>query len=401
MKERVSTLSTLMMKLRHYPFSLDRRIIRGQNEATDVAYLLAGNIGDRPGTCIRWPTSVPARHSSFVYLQENLMGDREGITSISFSKTQKVPLDKITMTRHGSISHQAVLETADAIGFTIPDKDVADYAELLEKTKKTYELVSSMDDYQPEPDFEATPRRNVHFPTEADNPLNAWAWKVTCRHDNPTQRTLEGKTVCVKDNIAMAGVPCLLGTDTFTGWTPVTDATVITRVLDHGGTISGKAVCENLSRGAVSVTAATGPVHNPYGHGYSAGGSSSGTAALVASGAADMGIGCDQGGSIRIPAALCGLWGMKATLGLVPYSGIASNDASVDYVGPITRSCMDCAVLLEALAGADGMDDRQIAGTPSPEAVPRYAAHLISTQEQGVKGMKIGIVKEAPNSTQR
>ncbi|KAI7143030.1 hypothetical protein KC352_g29240 [Hortaea werneckii] len=85
---------------------------------------------------------------------------------------------------------------------------------------------------------------------------------------------------------------------------------------------------------------------------------------------------------------------MKATLGLVPYTGIASNDASVDFVGPMTRSCMDCAVLLGVLAGADGLDDRQIAGTPFPDAVPGYAAHLVSTKREGVKGMRIGVVRE-------
>lgn len=302
------------------------------------------------------------------------------------------------MAANEDATHQSVLKSAEQIGFRIPENQVADYAALLKKTQETLELVSSMDDYQPRPDFMSAPRNNVHFPEPTDNPLNAWAWRVSCKHSHPKQRTLEGKTICFKDNIAMAGVPCLLGTETFTGWTPVTDATVITRVLENGGNISGKAVCENLSRGAVSVTAATGPVHNPYAHGYSAGGSSSGTAALVASNAVDMGVGCDQGGSVRIPAALCGLWGMKATLGLVPYSGIASNDASFDFVGPMTRTCLDCATLLEILAGVDGLDDRQIAGTPFPGHVPQYAAHLAKTKEHGVEGMRIGVVKEGLNA---
>ncbi|KAJ9144266.1 Amidase [Pleurostoma richardsiae] len=176
------------------------------------------------------------------------------------------------------------------------------------------------------------------------------------------------------------------------------DATVVTRILDNGGIIAGKAVCENLSRGAVSCTAATGPVDNPYAKGYSAGGSSSGTATLVGSGAVDMGIGCDQGGSVRIPASLCGLYGFKATTGLVPYTGIASNDASVDYVGPITTTCMDCAILLEAIAGVDGLDDRQIAGVPFPGSVPRYSEILKETKQEGLKGMKIGILKEGVES---
>lgn len=193
----------------------------------------------------------------------------------------------------------------------------------------------------------------------------------------------------------MAGVPCLLGTETFTGWIPKTDATVTTRILANGGTITGKAVCENLSRGAVSSSAASGPVDNPYAKGYSAGGSSSGTAALVGSGAVDMGIGCDQGGSIRIPAALCGLYGFKATTGLVPYTGIASNDASIDYVGPITKNCLDCAKLLEAIAGVDGIDDRQIAGVPLPKDVPKYSEILQSMDlSKGLKGLRIGVLKQ-------
>lgn len=253
-------------------------------------------------------------------------------------------------------------------------------------------------DYQPRPDIEATPRTEVHFPERDDNPLGAWAWRCRCTHKNPSSDLLKGKTLCLKDNIAMSQVPCLLGTSSFTGWTPDTDATVATRILQNGGIITGKAVCENLSRGAVSCTAATGPVDNPYAKGYSAGGSSSGTAALVGSGAVNMGIGCDQGGSIRIPASLCGLYGFKATVGLVPYTGIASNDASMDYVGPITTTCIDCATLLEAIAGVDGLDDRQIAGVPFPGDVPRYKDLLLKTEQQGVKGMKIGILKEGIES---
>lgn len=231
-------------------------------------------------------------------------------------------------------------------------------------------------------------------PSADDNPLNAWAWRCECTHAAPSSDLLRGRTVCLKDNIALAGVPCLLGTESFTGWTPAWDATVAARALAAGATVAGKAVCENLSRGAVSSSAATGPVHNPWARGYSAGGSSSGTAALVAAGAADLGLGCDQGGSIRIPAAMCGLWGLKATFGLVPYTGIASNDASVDYVGPMTTSARDCALLLQAVAGADGLDDRQGFGCPLPERVPRYTEELGRAGRDGARGLRIGVLRE-------
>ncbi|KAH7024949.1 amidase signature domain-containing protein [Microdochium trichocladiopsis] len=296
-------------------------------------------------------------------------------------------------------SKEDVARVAAALGYAVAEGEVDDYVILLGKAKAALEAVDKMDDYQPEPHYDLSPRQNVHLPERQDNPHGAWAYRCDCVHAKPSSDLLSGKTVCLKDNIAMAGVPCLLGTDTFTGWTPTTDATVVTRILAHGGTISGKAVCENLSRGAVSCTAASGPVDNPYAKGYSAGGSSSGTAALVASGAADIGIGCDQGGSIRIPAALCGLYGFKATTGLVPYTGIASNDASVDYVGPVTKTALDCARLLQAIAGVDGLDDRQIAGVPFLHEVPKYGDLVASMDlSQGLKGVTMGILKEGLES---
>lgn len=172
------------------------------------------------------------------------------------------------------------------------------------------------------------------------------------------------------------------------------DATIVTRILESGGTIIGKAVCENLSTSAASFTAATGPVSNPYAKGYSAGGSSSGTANLVAKGEVDLGIGADQGGSIRIPASLCGLVGFKATAGLIPYTGCVSNEATIDHVGPMTRGVMDNAILLEAIAGVDGLDDRQRAGTPFRDQVPKYSTLLEKTKGAGVRGLRIGILKE-------
>ena len=243
-----------------------------------------------------------------------------------------------------------------------------------------------MDDYQPEPDFDLSPRNNVHLPPRGpENPLGAWAYRCQCTHKSPETQLLAGKTFCFKDNIAMAGVPCLLGTDTFTGWTPKMDATVISRVLANGGTVVGKAVCENLSRGAVSCTAATGPVDNPYGAGYSAGGSSSGTAALVGSGAVDMGLGCDQGGSIRIPAALCGLYGFKATTGLVPYTGIASNDASAFAIDTRQQlhSAHKGAASPAASSPRDAARERQ-RGPPT-----RKRRHSASHSARGTSGIAI------------
>jgi amidase len=119
--------------------------------------------------------------------------------------------------------------------------------------------------------------------------------------------------------------------------------------------------------------------------GYSAGGSSSGSAVVVATGEADMAIGGDQGGSIRIPSSFSGIYGMKGTYGLVPYTGVMPIELTIDHTGPMTRNVRDNALLLEVLAGADGLDPRQ--GAPK---VAKYTEAL----DGGVRGLRIGIVKE-------
>lgn len=189
----------------------------------------------------------------------------------------------------------------------------------------------------------------------------------------------------------MKGVPCLLGTDLFTDWTPNMDATVTKRILEAGGTINGKAVCENMSMWGVSCSSATGPLHNPWAEGFSAGGSSSGNGVLVSKGASWGGIGGDQGGSIRLPSSMDGVVGFKPTSGLIPFTGVASLEPILDHIGPMTRTVLDNALLLQAIAGVDGIDDRQQAGCPFPNDVPDYPA----LAKQGVKGLKIGILTES------
>ncbi|XP_020628358.1 uncharacterized protein LOC110065549 [Orbicella faveolata] len=158
---------------------------------------------------------------------------------------------------------------------------------------------------------------------------------------------LQGKTVAIKDNTCVAGVPMMNGSLTLEGFVPDIDATVVSRILDAGGNIIGKSVCENLCCSGGSFTAATGPVLNPHSSTRMAGGSSSGSAALVAGGKVDMATGGDQGGSIRIPAAACGIVGLKPTFGLVPYTGIMPIEFTLDHTGPMTRTVQDTALMLE------------------------------------------------------
>jgi len=151
----------------------------------------------------------------------------------------------------------------------------------------------------------------------------------------------------------VAGVPMRNGTVLLDGYVPDEDATVVERVLDAGGTILGKAVCESLCFSGGSHTADCPPVRNPYDPARSAGGSSSGSAALVASGAVDMAVGGDQGGSVRIPSCWSGIYGLKPTWGLVPYTGAFPIEPSLDHLGPMARSTRDVALLLSVLAGPE------------------------------------------------
>lgn len=153
-----------------------------------------------------------------------------------------------------------------------------------------------------------------------------------------------------------------------------------------------------MCQSASSFTSCTGPVENPYAPGRTSGGSSSGCGALVANHEADMAIGADQGGSIRMPSAMCGLVGLKPTFGLVPYTATASNEWQHDYAGPMARNVRDAALLLQVIAGADGLDDRAPAGCPFPGEVPAYAEKLLpegAVEGSPLKGKRVGILKEA------
>jgi len=226
-----------------------------------------------------------------------------------------------------------------------------------------------------------------HFPSPEENRFGGWAWK--CSVKARSGGILSGKTIALKDNIALAGVPMTLGTTAMKNFIPDIDAEVVRRIIAAGGEIVGKATCENFCWIGGSATSYPQPVLNPHNPAFMAGGSSSGSGALVAAGEVDMTLGADQGGSIRIPSSWCGVYGLKPTYGLVPYTGIVTGEMTFDHVGPMASTVADVALLLEAIAGRDGTDPRQaMAGTPSE--VPRYYHDL----KAGCEGLRIGIVSE-------
>jgi len=273
-------------------------------------------------------------------------------------------------------------EIAAELGFSFSEADLAAHYESLRPAFEAYNQLDRMPDEIPPVSYPRLPGRR---PSPEENRHGAWYVKTEVQ--GAADGKLKGKKIALKDNICLARVPMMNGASTMEGYVPDVDATVVTRILDAGGTIVGKTVCEYFCFSGGSHTSASGPVHNPYRMGYSAGGSSSGSGTVVGLGEVPMALGGDQGGSIRIPAAFCGIYGLKPTHGLVPYTGIMPIELTLDHTGPMTATVEDNALLLEVLAGPDGLDPRQYGGAvtkPYREALGRSTSGLrIAVVEEG------------------
>lgn len=281
------------------------------------------------------------------------------------------------------VNRVVLAELAEKQGLSIAAEELEMYAALGDEVLEACAELDAMDDQV----LGAVAERSAGRPPAAEeNPLNAWAWR--CSVKGEVSGPLSGKTVSVKDVIPVAGMPFTNGSPLLRGNVSSIDATAVSRILEAGGEITGIATTENLSFSALSVSAVQGPVLNAHDQRRSAGGSSSGVAALVASGGCDVGMGGDQGGSIRIPASFNGVFGLKPTFGLVPYTACASIDPSLDHIGPIGRTTRDVAGLLDAVAGRDGELDPRQGQVRVPEG--GYAAALGT----GIEGLRIGVLKE-------
>ena len=278
-------------------------------------------------------------------------------------------------------SRDDIAAIAARYGLGVSPRDAENFRAMAAGALASYDTVERLYAASlPEP-----PARPWRRPDPQDNELGAWY--VTTEIRGAAGGPLAGRRVAVKDNVAVAGVPMANGSRIVDGYVPRRDATVVTRLLAAGAVIAGKAVCEELCFDGGSHTSHTGPVRNPWNRAKSAGGSSSGSAALVASGAADLAVGGDQAGSVRIPASFCGVVGHKPTHGLVPYTGAFPIERTIDHLGPMTRTVRDAALMLEAVAGPDGLDPRQLAGAPPAGG---YTAHL----DDGAAGLRVGVLSE-------
>ena len=270
---------------------------------------------------------------------------------------------------------------ADSFGMKLSAAQVKDFKAIIDPMMATFNRLDQLS----EPTLEVKyPGRKNWQPTEKENPYGGWYWR--CEVKGAASGPLAGKTIALKDNVCLAGVPMMCGSNLLKGFIPDFDATLVTRILDARGTILGKAVCESLCFAGNSHTSDCGIVRNPYDPARTPGGSSTGCGALVAAGSVDLAIGADQAGSVRCPASYSGIVGLKPTYGLVPYTGMGPMELTFDHAGPMARTAADVALLLEVIAGPDGLDPRQ----PGNLGAGKYVRALTGK----VRGMRVGIVKE-------
>jgi len=221
---------------------------------------------------------------------------------------------------------------------------------------------------------------------EVDGKTNAYINFDPARVDRPKKHgLLRGVPISIKDNICTRGWETTCASKILKGYIPPYDATVIERLREAGATLFGKCNMDEFAFGSSTETSAFGPTRNPWDLERVPGGSSGGSAAAVAADEAIAALGSDTGGSIRLPAAFCGVVGLKPTYGRVSRYGLVAFGSSFDQIGPITKTVEDCAIMMNILAGHDERDS-----TSANLPVPDYTQAL----KRPVKGLRIGLPKE-------
>ena len=225
---------------------------------------------------------------------------------------------------------------------------------------------------------------------ETPDELGAYLWRPQRPGDAPggprsgAAGALEGVPVAIKDIFCIEGLPATAGSRILESYVPPYTATAVERLLESGARVLGKTNMDEFAMGSSNENSAFGDVRNPWDRGRVPGGSSGGSAAVVAGGLAPCSIGTDTGGSIRQPAALCGVVGMKPTYGAVSRSGMIAFASSLDQCGPFTRDVRDSALLLRALIGRDPRDSTSI-GIPAGVDMPG---------REDLSGLRIGVPRE-------
>ncbi|KAJ6447274.1 Amidase [Purpureocillium lavendulum] len=368
-----------------------------------------------PAHCLITPSTCP-----IASLHRARVGDKMSIVALSDGAGSNIGIEELKR-----------LAALVNIHHLDPD-DAHDYLTILRSFEAVAKSIHDAPDYVPPgltPQATTAPRR-FWKPEPGGNPFNAWSHRCHLQSAHPQTELLSGRTVAIKDNISVGGLPTTLGLpasafrrggESGAYLIAPIDAVVVARILAAGAVIEGTSTCESYCASPLSFASATGPVHNPRRHGYTCGGSSSGSAALVAAHAlasssaaaassssmapwgdtVELAVGSDQAGSVRIPASFNGLYGLKPTFGLIPYTGAASMAAMIDHLGPIAARLEDVALLLEVMAGYDDFDPRMTPHTPLRGAVKPYAQILARQREHNSgtpapgKTWRVGLLKEA------
>ena len=280
-----------------------------------------------------------------------------------------------------------VMAYGKALGFDLTPTEARIMQSRMVDTIESLEAFSEMKVVEQRLPLRHTDRDPGYRPGEDEDPLNVFIRK--CRVKGANGGPLAGMTIALKDHISLAGVPLTFSSHMMDGYSPDFDATIVTRVLDAGAVITGKLKLEEFSWGGPGLSGVGdyGRPLNPHRPDHVTGGSSSGSGAAVAGGFVDVAFGGDQGGSIRLPAAWCGIVGLMPTHGLVPHTGVFGLEPTIDYVGPMARTVDEVARVLECVAGPDGFDPRQ---AKVPAALPKYTQSL----GRGAKGLRIGLLEQ-------
>jgi amidase len=235
-----------------------------------------------------------------------------------------------------------------------------------------------------------TPRlRHLHrdpgeVPNDVEDPFHAFVRR--CFVKGADSGPLHGHRIGVKDNLAVAGIPITNASRTLS-YTPTTDAVVVERLLDAGADVVGKTNLDDFSTSGTGESSWFGPARNAVDPRRSAGGSSGGSGSAVRSGAVDLAIGVDEGGSARIPASFNGVVSIKPTQGLVPSHGLTYMDHTIDGICPIAPTVADTALMLDVMSGHSSRDPQWVRGRPEP-------TQAAASVNQGIEGLRIGVVSE-------
>ncbi|GAA4873084.1 amidase [Pseudonocardia benzenivorans] len=277
---------------------------------------------------------------------------------------------------------EQVTELGAAEFMHLTPREAEQYADVLDGILAGMDRLDEL--HAPMPPLVHTDRDPGAPPSHDDDPFHAFVRR--CRVTGAAGGPLAGLTVGVKDNLAVAGIPISNASRTLS-YTPTTDAVVVSRLLDAGASITGKTNLDDFSTSGTGESSWLGPARNAVDPSRSAGGSSGGSGSAVRSGAVDLAIGVDEGGSARIPASFNGVVSIKGTQGLVPSHGLTYMDHTIDSVCPIASTVGLTARMLDVMSGHSDRDPQWVRGRPAPTT----AAAVLG---DGVAGMTIGVVAQ-------